>query len=332
MNQDSVGVVIIGRNEGERFRACLDAIDLSGLTVVYVDSGSTDGSVALARGRGVAVVELDRTQPFTAARARNEGWRHLLRLAPGVDYVQFVDGDCQLAPGWIEAAAKALDAAPQLAAVHGRLRERFRDASVYNRICDLEWNTPVGPSAACGGNAMLRLSCLRATGGYDPSLIAGEEPELCLRLRARGGRIERLDHEMGAHDAAMRSWRQWWRRCERAGYAYANGHALHGAAPERFGRAEIRRMLTWSLLLPASALAALAHPLAASLLLLYPVQWLRLRRRFLDEARLPRADCGLYASHCLASNFPGVVGIMSHFLHRRRGSQRTIIEYKSGAG
>ena len=332
MSAARLGVVVIGRNEGERFRACLRSIDSATQRVVYVDSGSTDGSVEHARETGVEVVLLDPQLPFTAARARNTGWQRLLALDDGIALVQFVDGDCQLAPGWLEAGAAYLQAHPEVVLVHGRLRERFPEASLYNRICELEWNTQVGECKSCGGNAMLRMDALRSTGGYDPALIAGEEPELCVRLRARGGRLFRLDHEMGTHDAAMDSWRQWWRRCERAGYAYANARMLHGRPPERFGSAEVRSMLVWPLLLPTSLLAAwLVYPGALLLLLAYPVQWWRMRQRFRAEGRLPAQDCGLYALHCLLAKFPGALGVMSHFFHRLRGSKRGIIEYKRAA-
>jgi glycosyltransferase involved in cell wall biosynthesis len=68
------GLVAIGRNEGERLRRCL--ISAQGVYdhVVYVDSGSSDDSVALAESFGAVVVVLDTARPFTAARARNAGF------------------------------------------------------------------------------------------------------------------------------------------------------------------------------------------------------------------------------------------------------------------
>jgi glycosyltransferase involved in cell wall biosynthesis len=45
---NDVAVVAIGRNEGDRLKACLrSVVDVAAL-VVYVDSGSTDDSVAFA--------------------------------------------------------------------------------------------------------------------------------------------------------------------------------------------------------------------------------------------------------------------------------------------
>lgn len=324
-----LGVVVIGRNEGDRLRVCLASAAAHCRRAVYVDSGSTDGSVALARGFGAEVVELDLRVPFTAARARNEGWRKLAALYPELRYVQFVDGDCELAAGWLATASQHLDRHPRLAAVCGRRRERHPDASVYNRLCDVEWDTPPGPALACGGDALMRIEALRAVGGFDDALIAGEEPELCFRLRARDWGIERLPVEMTMHDAAMRSWRQWWRRSYRAGHAYAQGAHLHGASPERYYRAEVRSILAWGLGLPvAAAAAAVWHPLAALLLLAYPAQWWRLRRRYLATGCIPARDCGPYALSCVAGKFANLAGVVDFHSHRLRGRTRGLIEYK----
>ena len=71
-------------------------------------------------------------------------------------------------------AAAFLEHRADVAAVCGRLRERFPDASVYNRLCDAEWDAPPGETRYCGGNAMLRLQALRAVGGFRDDVIAGE--------------------------------------------------------------------------------------------------------------------------------------------------------------
>ena len=219
---ERVGAVVIGRNEGESLGRCLGS--LAGLSpVVYVDSGSTDGSVVLAREQGAVVVELDLALPFTAARARNAGLSRLRELEPGLAYVQFIDGDCELVNGWLEAALAKLRSDPGLAVVCGRRRERRPEASRYNRLCDIEWNTPIGEANACGGDALMRAEALQAVGGFAAGLIAGEEPDLCYRLRRRGHRIWRIDADMTLHDANITSLGQWWRRTLRSGHAYAAG-------------------------------------------------------------------------------------------------------------
>jgi glycosyltransferase involved in cell wall biosynthesis len=183
------GVVAIGRNEGKRLKACIRSVTGTSALVVYVDSGSTDGSVDSAKSAGVDVIALDTTTPFTAARARNEGFSRLQQLAPQLPYVQFVDGDCEIDQSWINAAVGFLDDHPDVAVVCGRRRERFPDSSIYNKLCDIEWDTPIGRTNGCGGDAMIRADAIAQVHGYRTDLIAGEEPELCLRLRTAGWKI-----------------------------------------------------------------------------------------------------------------------------------------------
>jgi len=206
------GVVVIGRNEGPRLVHCLKSVIGTAAAVIYVDSGSTDNSVSAATDLGADVVQLDPTMPFTAARARNAGFRRLIESHPRVEYVQFVDGDCEVMLGWLMAAQHELAVSSKTAVVCGRRRERYPERSVYNRLCDMEWDTLVGEADACGGDALIRTAAFRQVGGYDDKLIAGEEPELCSRLRAAGWRVVRLPAEMTLHDAAMTRFGQWWRR------------------------------------------------------------------------------------------------------------------------
>ena len=238
MSDPVIDAVVIGRNEGARLRTCLESLGGQVRRIVYVDSGSSDGSVTLAQDMGAVVVTLDMTQPFTAARARNAG----LAALNAPEFVQMVDGDCQVVAGWIAAALAAFAAHPAAVVICGRRRERFPEASVYNRLADLEWDTPVGPALACGGDALMRFAAVQAVGGYRADLIAGEEPELCLLLRAVGGQVWRIVDEMTLHDAGLRHFGQWWRRTVRAGHAFAEGAALHG--PAHWG-AEVRRAMIW---------------------------------------------------------------------------------------
>ena len=137
--------------------------------MVYVDSDSTDDSVAFARSIGADVIELDRSKPFTAARGRNAGWRHLRATYPHLAFVQFVDGDCEVIDGWLDIAVKALLEDPRLAAVCGRRRERYPERSVYNRACDIEWDTELGEAMEFGGEVMMRFEALEAVDGYEES-------------------------------------------------------------------------------------------------------------------------------------------------------------------
>ncbi len=214
------------------------------------------------------VVLLDLATPFTAARARNAGLDSLLTIVPGIDYVQFVDGDCEIDAAWLAIAERFLDDQPSVVVVCGRRRERFPQASRYNRLCDLEWDTPVGEASACGGDAMMRVAAIKAVGGYRIDLIAGEEPELCVRLRAQGSRIVRLDAEMTRHDAAMTRFGQWWARNVRAGYAFAEVSRLHAQSATGIWKREARSNWLWGLILPIVAIGLAPFTWGVSLALL----------------------------------------------------------------
>ena len=151
----SVAAIAIGRNEGARLVKCLASLTRECAPVIYVDSGSTDGSVEAARAAGAEVVELDLSIPFTAARARNAGLNLLNSLDSDRDYVQFIDGDCELRDGWITAAQAAIEAEDRIAVVCGRRRERFPEASRWNKLTDVEWDTAIGEAKACGGDALM---------------------------------------------------------------------------------------------------------------------------------------------------------------------------------
>lgn len=321
----AIAAVLIGRNEGARLLRALASVAGAAGRVVYVDSGSTDGSVEAARAAGAEVVRLDLALPFTAARARNAGLDALRAGGPRPDLVQLMDGDCELRPGWIATATAFLAEHPQAAVACGRRRERFPEASVWNRACDREWDTPVGRAGACGGDALMRMAALDQVGGYDARLIAGEEPEMCVRLRAAGWEIWRLDAEMTLHDAGMTRLAQWWKRMRRGGHAAAEGMAMHGRAPERLGVATVRRALLWGAALPLATLVlASAFGLWALLLLLaYPAQVLRLARR-------DGGDRGAWEQALLLTlgKFAETAGVLEYALRRLAGTPAGLIEYK----
>jgi glycosyltransferase involved in cell wall biosynthesis len=325
MLADVVGVVI-GRNEGERLRRCLESMVPRVRLVVYVDSGSTDGSVEMASALGATVVPLDMQQPFTAARARNAGFTEALRAAPECSFVQFVDGDCEVRADWLERAQAFLGAHPDVVAVCGRRRERDPQRSAYNLLCDLEWAVPTGPARSFGGDVMLRTKALREIGGYRDDLIAGEEPELSVRLRAKGWAIVVLDAEMTLHDAAMTRFGQWWTRMVRSGYAFAEGAYLHGAAPERHFVRELRSALAWGLILPLLILGGSSAGGLWAIVpaLLYPVQVLRLVFKNTGELR----QRVLRASFLVIGKFPETQGALRFWTHKMLHRSGSLIEYK----
>lgn len=318
-----VGYVVIGRNEGERLLACLASLARVAGPVVYVDSGSTDGSVDASSRAGAHVVALDMSTPFTAARGRNAGLKALVAIAPDTDLVQFIDGDCELAEGWIEKARAFLDAEPSFGAACGRRREKFPEKSVYNRLCDEEWATPVGEAAAFGGDVMIRRAAIEVAGGFNPTLIAGEEPELGVRLRAHGFRIMRLDAEMTRHDAAIMRFSQWWRRTARGGHAFAEVARLHCRSPQRIWRREAIRPLPWAAVAPAALLgAAFVSPLFLIALLAYPAQAARIRAR-----RRGRGGWS-YATFAMLAKFAEAQGVLGYWFGAFFGRRQKLIEYK----
>lgn len=317
-----IGTVAIGRNEGERLVRCLASLQADGGQVVYVDSRSTDDSIAAAREAGARVVELDLARPFTAARARAEGVAALESAAPDLEAVFFIDGDCELEPGFLAAASRVLAEHPDVAAVCGRRRERFPQASSYNALIDREWDTPVGEAAACGGDALYRLADYRAVGGFDPAMQAGEEPELCTRLRAAGWRIMRIDAPMTIHDAAMHRFEQWWNRAVRSGMGYMQAwHATRGKGAQGLYARQILRAAVWAALLPlVSILLALA--VSPWWLLAWPGLTL------LQGARLALREGPFAAWLAVAGKYAELHGIVRFLLDQARGNARDAVTYK----
>lgn len=323
---DRMAVVAIGRNEGERLLVALRSALASCPHVYYVDSGSTDGSVAACRALGGTAISLDMSKPFTAARARNTGFAAASSAHPDVDYVQFIDGDCELDRDWMATARAFLAAHPDVAVVFGRRRERHPEASIYNQLCDISWQSPPGDVAYFGGDALIRVRALRQAEGYRDDLIAGEEPELAVRLRALGWKVHCLDAPMTLHDVNMMRFGQWWRRTLRTGYAYAQGAYLHGLGPSRHWMRETMRALVWGLVMPMATLVLTVAfgPVGLLPLLFYVLQGLRVWWR--ERHRMPSAR--LYAAFTVIGKIPNALGVMSFALDLLHGKRRGIIEYK----
>lgn len=319
-----IAVVVIGRNEGDRLVRCLESLHHDDVSVVYVDSGSVDDSTAAARGFGARVVELDMSTPFTAARARNAGYQ-VLRDETNSDYVQFLDGDCALQRGWLQAAVSMLSDHPDVGIVTGWLSEIHRDRSIYNRMCDTEWRGPAGDIDASGGNMMVRRAALDAVGGFDPTVISAEDDELCIRIRAAGWRVYRLPVELAVHDAAMTRFVEWWRRAVRAGHGFAQVGAMH---PGYFA-ASRRRAWFYGAVVPGVALVTL---LLRSWLFLvvpaiYTISFIRTARGLVG-GRVSRREAAHHAAYLVLSKFPTLQGILKFHWRRRQGKTMKIIEYK----
>jgi len=318
----NIGVVVIGRNEGERLKKCLHSVVGIVPHIVYVDSGSSDDSVVFASGLGVQVVDLDMSQPFTAARARNEGFNKLLVESPNIEFVQFVDGDCEFIEGWFDRALERFrqdGAGNSLAVVFGLRKERFPEASVYNYQADRDWQVPAGYTETCGGDALMAVQAFKAMGGYNANLIAGEEPDLCLRLRRAEWKIASLPVDMTWHDSDLHSLYQWYKRAVRTGHAFAEVAWRHRIFPEKYWFRHNARIFGWGLILPiVLGLLSLYDIRLLGLFIIYPVQ----------VARIAIKEDWLYAYFCVLVKFPQAIGQAKFFFNQLLGKRSALIEYK----
>ncbi|MDX2034417.1 MAG: glycosyltransferase [Blastocatellia bacterium] len=328
----ALSVVIIGRNEGARLVRCIESVramraPAGGIEIIYVDSDSTDGSPERARELGARVIVVHPERP-SAALGRNAGWR-----AANAPLILFLDGDTILHPEFVAEAAKAF-ADPKVAVVWGHRREVHPENSIYNRVLDLDWVYPPGPSEFCGGDALMRRDILAGVNGYDETLIAGEEPEMCRRIRTRGFVIQHLDLPMTGHDLAITRWSQYWRRAFRAGHAYAEvADRFRGTGQPLWEREVKRTVVHGSVLL---ALAALG--LLGSLALLSPWPLLLAIGLFLLLAVRTASKVGwksphpgtrfLYGIHSHLQQIPILWGQLSYWRDRQAGRRRRLIEYK----
>ena len=321
-------VVVIGRNEGERLQVCLHSVTPQTSVVVYVDSGSTDGSASFARSMGCHVIELDPARPFGPSRARNEGFAAALALAPDAALIQFLDGDCEMMEGWLEAGAAALAARPDAGIVCGTVHEMYPDATVYNKIFEIEWQHPAGEIEACAGRLMTRTALFRDAGGFRTDLIAGEDEEFCFRLRSAGWKILHLDAPMARHDIAMTNFRQFWRRARRTGFAYAQVAALRGRRAEKIYSREIFRMWFWGLLLPLASLGLGRATAGFSLCLLagYPLVIARIASATRRQG-WSRRDAWRYGWMTTVGKFPSLQGMIEYFWWRLRGGRAAVSDH-----
>ena len=320
---NKLGIVIEGFNEGESFKRCLDSLVSAGCAKVYVDSGSTDGSLDLAASMGCDIVNLDVSKvAFNCARARNAGFKRLMELDPSIEFVQFVDADCEIAGEWLSRAVEAFQADPKLGVLCGRLREKYRDANVYGRLCDMEWEGPVGNVETCGGISMMRSGPFSEMGGFNTELGGVEELDLCRRLRAKGYRVVRIKDDMGLHDANMTKFGQWWRRTRKTGFVYAEAIARGQSNP--FIRRQAARSIFWAALVPSVAIAGLViafwYPVALAMIAIVVAAYAILAWRIFRVRRARgnnASDSWLYAVFCNLSKWPQLAGQIRFYLRGR---------------
>lgn len=324
-----IGVVVIGRNEALRLRDVLARSAGAGVPIVYVDSASTDDSVRIARDSDVETIVLDDSMPMSAARARNAGAEYLSRIADPPELLQFIDGDCLLQNGWLDAAAQALQSDPDLGAVCGWRREADPRRNVFHEIVDMEWQMgEIGSVDDFAGDVMIKRAAFDAAGGYNPAVMAGEDTEFSSRLRAVGYTISRLDFVSTIHDINMSSARQWWQRSVRSGLGYGIVAEGHRRTDQLF-LADAKRVALWGFVAPVIALAALPRTRVPAMLF-----GARLAISSVRAAQSIPADRAswrqrlLWGASCTTSAIPAAVGLGQYFRLRLRSEAPTLVEYK----
>ncbi len=333
---EHVGAVVIGRNEGERLIRALRAVVPQVRGVVYADSGSSDASPQRAAELGVRVVTID--TPYTAAKGRQAGLDELLRLAPDLELVQFIDGDCILREGWLAAACDLMARDDRVGAISGRRREEHPGATIYNAMIDVDWNATPGACDYPGGDSLCRVSALRQIGGWSQDLISGEDPDLGFRLRDAGWGVLRLGEEMTLHDINMRSFGAYWRRAVRAGYGFLEVGWRHRRRTGRWWLGRVRSAALYAVLLPVVLVAGCVAPwpLAWVASVLAALLYARLFWALWRRCRAMGVDGRVSAAYALANMAcKGAVlqGAVRYVLAAARGRRVAIIEYKAvGAG
>ncbi len=327
----SIGLVVIGRNEGQRLLLSLQSMQLSHCPIVYVDSGSKDNSVAIAKPLVSCVHQLDPATPFSAARARNEGFEQLTKLYPNLQYIQFVDGDCVIYEGWLEAAQAAMQQDNARAAVIGHLQELNPDASIYNRMCAMEWRSPAGDLTnfgALGGISMIRSDVFRQLGGFKANVIAGEDSEFGVRLSLAGFKVTKIDHFMAIHDANMTTFQQWWKRAVRGGHAIGQRADLNGNTLAQDCVKERKSTLVWGVFLPILALFLLIFASRWSLLVLLAYLFLATKVYFYRRNQGENSrDAFTYAQFMPLVKIANGLGLLKFYVNKFKHSYE-IIEYK----
>ncbi len=323
-----IAAVVIGRNEGQRLIDCLESLIGSVEYIIYVDSGSTDNSLQNASKLGVICLSLDMKLPFTAARARNEGANFIIKNYSDITAIQFIDGDCEIFSSWMFQAKQFLIEHDNYAVVCGRRIERFPEQSIYNKLCDIEWNTPVGSAMACGGDALIQVHAYKEVGGYRDDLIAGEEPEMCFRLRQKGWGVYRLAADITLHDASMIKFSQWWNRAKRAGYAYAASFYLHGQSAEKFKRKEVFSIFFWAGFIPFSIIfLSVINYYLLLIFLIYVMQVIKVFKKI--ELKNETKEIKLiYSISVVLAKFPQLIGVIKFITNKLLRKKEYLIEYK----
>lgn len=323
MRNKQIGVVIIGRNEGARLILCLDSVIKAQVPCVYVDSQSIDSSVEESERRHVKTVVLDKSAPINASRARNKGFEVILTENPNLEYIHFIDADCELHSDWLEHAINKLNEAKDVAIVCGRLHEKYKYKNTYTRLCDMDWYIKPGEVEACGGIFTMRASVFREVNGFDEGLIAGADPELCFRVRQAKYKIFCAPVDMGTHDSNMQYFSEYWKRSVKTGYAYMAKMKTGG------NKKPVISALVWSSVIPISVILSLYIDVKFALLFLsYPILAGKIYFNT-SKKTFPTYSRTLYSIFCVIGKVSESVGIVKNIFNSMMKIEQKIIEYKA---
>lgn len=182
-----VSFVIPVRNDAVRLQRCLNSILANEyprdfIEIIVVDNESTDGSAAAARGFGAMVIT---SAGDSVAAHRNHG----ARAAVG-SLIAFADSDHEIDRNWIETAVDVLSD-PTVAAT-GSAYLTQPSANWVQQHYDGMRSRPLRREEVSwlgSGNFAVKRAAFERVGGYDQSLTACEDVDLCNRLRLAGHRI-----------------------------------------------------------------------------------------------------------------------------------------------
>jgi GT2 family glycosyltransferase len=171
--------------------------------VVVADNGSTDGSRRVAAEfarRSQAVRIVDASDKAGLAHARNVG-----AAAANGDALAFCDQDDEVAPGWVEAMARALADHEVVAGrlEHDRLNEGWAIAVRGRPQTEALVRSEIegAPHFAFGCTLGVRRAVHEAIGGFDEAFEQGcEDVDYCWRLQSAG-------HELAFEPAAVTHYR-----------------------------------------------------------------------------------------------------------------------------
>ncbi|MHB1766172.1 MAG: glycosyltransferase family 2 protein [Gammaproteobacteria bacterium] len=180
-----VSVIIPAHNEERHIAKCLHSVLKTGwpremLELLVIDHSSTDRTAKLAQTAGARVLSLSTGK---IGSVRNAG----LAAAKG-EFVAYVDGDCTVPATWLQAAIGLLQSDQSIGAVGGPCLSPADGTWVERSIVPsaIESGLARRVKAIATSSFIARTSLLRDIGGFDETLISGEDDDMSNRIRSRG--------------------------------------------------------------------------------------------------------------------------------------------------